>query len=539
MTGDIVGETETMRFGRIFPDWLGNRSERGFPRLGGTGVWCGLLTAIVLLLCPAGRVWSQSTARRDTSVWRELAVPGPVSAPIKHQPYWRGERELLGYRPRFYPNAVTFDQQNRPHIRTKKGIQTLNGANRWVEIPFVDSVVSDLPHWEKRIFRSGYFPDQRVVFDRDGDAYVVLRALGGGKDFGVLLHSRDGGRNWMSYRLPTVRARLEFQDGNNPLKYPPPILCLGDQKLQTENLQLVVPRKNPDGTLTIPQGIKITDISKLTSNHSGAGNSVISLGEKIHVVFPASKGPPKLKGTPQCIVTFDRRTGRLTKPILLGMGMGDGDAPDSHNIPAISADNKGYLHVILSAHNQPFQYTHSLKPNSTTDGWTVPKNIGYVKKGKNVLYQYSYVALICDKKNTLHLVGRLRDENARATLTYMRKKEGQGWEKPRSLVVPFHTGYSGYYHRLNIDRKGRLFLSYSYIGNYLSLEAIAAYRSKWPREKVPPWKKQSQYQKGDFLHYYTKPHDPAMLMSDDGGDTWRLALTDDFTSALLQPNSEK
>ncbi len=29
-------------------------------------------------------------------------------------------------------------------------------------------------------------------------------------------------------------------------------------------------------------------------------------------------------------------------------------------------------------------------------------------------------------------------------------------------------------------------------------------------------------------------HDPAILMSDDGGDTWRLALTEDFTADLMK-----
>lgn len=57
---------------------------------------------------------------------------------------------------------------------------------------------------------------------------------------------------------------------------------------------------------------------------------------------------------------------------------------------------------------------------------------------------------------------------------------------------------------------------------------MAAYRGKWPDEDVRLLPDIEPGLPGGAAHYTVSPHDPAMLMSDDGGDTWRLALTADF-----------
>jgi hypothetical protein len=85
-------------------------------------------------------------------------------------------------------------------------------------------------------------------------------------------------------------------------------------------------------------------------------------------------------------------------------------------------------------------------------------------------------------------------------------------------VIPlWHRAYSIFYHRLTLDNRGRLFLSYYYYATQLSPEEETAYRTAWPEEidadgKVTP-----------------QAHDPALLVSVDGGETWRLALTADLT----------
>ena len=66
-------------------------------------------------------------------------------------------------------------------------------------------------------------------------------------------------------------------------------------------------------------------------------------------------------------------------------------------------------------------------------------------------------------------------------------------------MVPPVPGYSIYYHKLTIDRRGRLFLAYSY----------------WT---------ENQYQE-DYPDRY---HHLALVMSADGAKTWKLATTSDF-----------
>jgi hypothetical protein len=85
-----------------------------------------------------------------------------------------------------------------------------------------------------------------------------------------------------------------------------------------------------------------------------------------------------------------------------------------------------------------------------------------------------------------------------ATLAYQRKPKGKPWEPPRVLILPPFSEYSVYYHRLTIDRRGRLFLSYDYWSTY--------------------W----LYRNDHFGNWR------ALMMSPDGGTTWKLAGSEDF-----------
>ena len=117
----------------------------------------------------------------------------------------------------------------------------------------------------------------------------------------------------------------------------------------------------------------------------------------------------------------------------------------------------------------------------------------------------TYIGLVCGPDGTLHSVFRLWRSgvepfpaSSHATLAYQRKRPGQPWETPRLLVVAPFSEYSVFYHRLTLDRKGRLFLSYDYWSTY--------------------W-------------FYRNDHfgrRRALLLSPDGGNTWKLAETADL-----------
>ena len=100
------------------------------------GTWKTLaLAGAALLLIPL------SATSREPFVdhgGAELAVPGPVQTPIRHQPLWVDERDQFGYNPRYPARPVTFGPDNRPYIWDSVDLITLTDDGRW-EAPWVSS----------------------------------------------------------------------------------------------------------------------------------------------------------------------------------------------------------------------------------------------------------------------------------------------------------------------------------------------------------------------------------------------------------------
>lgn len=470
----------------------------------------------------AGRLLPTSDANPS-----ELRIP--AKAPIVHQEYFKGERELFGYSPLFKPGVVTFDIANRPTIRAGEILQRLYNET-WTEYNWYNLTNDD-------DMVTGPFVDERVVFDQDGSAYTLATG-GGSQSYNkkvYLLYSRDYSANpssptWTRYLIANgAFARLEFNDTWNLTGYPPAILIYENRNdVVKPKFGLIIPTKNGN-TLTFSDFIPISTTSVFNLQAGGAGNSVVSVGNKIHVVYPEQG-----LDTPQYAITYDRITRTLSPPVFIGNGyINGGGSSDPHCIPVITVDSLGYLHVITGAHNSKVLHTKSKVANSIQDGWMALDDIGEQNGG--FVNFYTYVALCCDKDNTLHVVMRYyaqpggRFHTGKYMLAYLRKKQNRNWEKPKFLVIPFHYAYSHYYHKLNIDRKGRLFLNYwYYLDNMNNLEA-AAYKEKWPHEDIS-----ARTRLINGRRYYSGQtwHDPVILMSDDGGDSWRIATTDDFIAGL-------
>lgn len=145
--------------------------------------------------------------------------------------------------------------------------------------------------------------------------------------------------------------------------------------------------------------------------------------------------------------------------------------------------------------------------------------------------------------------------------------------KHKTLLHPWHIYYGNWYHKFNLDRNGRLFVNYIFYSDDLFSDEVAAYQKKWPTETlikddptcvdnpsdrtqrkslkypemncmvgVPPGESEdvkNEYKAvcDDHPCWYSrtvKAHDPAIIMSDDGGDTWRLATTQDFLKGIIK-----
>ena len=196
---------------------------------------------------------------------------------------------------------------------------------------------------------------------------------------------------------------------------------------------------------------------------------------------------------------YDKKTKNLSAPVRVGFGP---PPNDTHNIPGITIDSHGYLHVLTGTHGRPFQYARSLRPMSIHDGWTEAESL--LDKNRPHSTQ-TYLGLVTDQENTLHTIFRFWQHNVEpfpdthyATLAYMSKKQGEPWSEPRILVQAPLSHYSNFRHRLTIDRKGRLFISYDYWSTY--------------------W----------FYRNDRKYSGRVLLMSSDGGKNWSLTTNDDF-----------
>jgi hypothetical protein len=418
----------------------------------------------------------------------EAPAAKPIPMPLALQPF-QHENEQFGYRPD-YPldNQVYFALDNRPLVAGESTIRGLRDG-KWSAASLRGPAGATVR------LRSS-----KVAF---GEANAVY-ALGTAGGAPVLLHSADGGETFSAAPLPGVRSHFDIEQfsGHNRPAGPPPFVRITqtakDPKLMwrsVNDLHLFVPERR-DGALLIGEPILLSANSLGISDHSGIPSSVVSRGTKIHVTWGEATDPQQtVPGVPTYVVTYDRDTKTLGQPVLVGYGP---PANDVHNTPCITMDSKGFIHVLVGTHGRAFRYASSLQPNASAGGFTAAEEVG-AGLGQ------TYVGLVCAPDDTLHLVFRLWQDHAErfpagsyACLAQMSKRPGEPWSAPRPLIVAPFTDYSVYYHRLTIDRRGWLYLSYDYWSTYWF------YRTDHPGNRR------------------------ALLASADSGKTWKLAEAADF-----------
>ena len=477
--------------------------------------------------------------------WPETRDERPVAAPIQYESYFKAERALFGYYPRFQPGFVSFDPGGRSYLQYGSYIiETVDGEGRWTYRNLLDKVLEPyaretLGFAELGIGNSAQTNDAGIRFDADGDAYVLCFIWDPTKDArsrrGLLLHSRDELRTWDVYPLPNYMARFEKLAGHNrDCLSRPPVLLLSTYFAPTTNF-ITIPEKQPDGTLAIPEPVKVADDAIPFIPHSGEASNAVTVGDKVFLVYGKLEvlpGHTVEDGVPNYAVVYDIGTRALSEPVLLGFG--GRNAEDNHNWPSIALDSQGFLHVVINGHHDPFVYVRSKQPQSIAE-WTEPEEVAKAT---------SYAGLVCGPDDTLYSVTRNSDPGYYFRLSLHRKKPGQPWEEPRHLVLPFKAYYKVWFHKLAIDPvSGRLFLSYYSQSPSVCLfkDEFLAYLYTWPdREKhflsgadgpkVPTGTYRKEPRKYEF--YGPPASEPTTLVSDDGGDTWHLATTKDFFLAV-------
>jgi hypothetical protein len=417
-------------------------------------------------------------------------------------------------------NVPAFDQANRSYFRSRTAdidatafIQTTeDGA--WTERPFLDAIRQRYPTLAKTVLAAGWM-NGRVVFDADNQMYTLLTIrLDDGTERNVLLHSPDRGQSYRVYELPPGRFAQEFDVGANVPPGPPMIGIWSLAAVHPGtwadyyNLWILQPEL-VEGEIVLREPTLVTDRCLGMSQHSGSSSFAVTRDGKTHIVWTEAT-EAELPGAPTFVATYDHVAGLLGEKqlVLFATPMND-----LHATPGITIDSQGFLHVVGGSHGESFQYSRSMEPNNAYQGWTEPiamLNTGWATQsgsGEEIGRQ-TYVSLVCDRNDTLHVAFRQSRRGVDAfhqstwysTLSYQRKTRNGAWEGARILVVPPLPEYAIYYQALAVDRIGRLFLSFSYISGY-------------------------------ELAHPTRPgryFDRTVIVSDDGGDNWRVATTSDF-----------
>lgn len=412
-------------------------------------------------------------------------VASSIEMPLVLQPYTH-EHEQFGYLPD-YPldNQMYFNTNNAPFVRNEDGVSSIH-RGQWTDVKTKSAAGSIM------------------AFDKDGDVYTLAKEKGQA----FLLHSTDGGKNFTSYAIPGNSSGSSFDmeqfTGHNTPSGPPPITRYTRKKSDKEHfwrrygdMELLIPKKTDRG-IEWEEPVFISEECLGVSSHSGIPSSVVSSGDKIFLCWGEASDPEasqeEIPGVPVFATTYHKTEKRLEEPVLVGFGAPPNDA---HNIPGITMDSEGYLHILTGTHGRPFQYSRSLEPETTQRGWTKAEPIMETDGSRST---QTYIGLVTGLDNTLHVVFRLWQYNTEyfpdnyfASLAYMSKKPGEPWSEPQLLVVAPFSHYSLYRHRLTIDREDRLFLSYLYWSTY--------------------W----------FYRNDRQQNQRSLLMSPDGGKSWKMA----------------
>jgi hypothetical protein len=445
--------------------------------------------------------------------------------------------QQFGYAPEFRQNAVTFDANNVPAIRSRGASQDdTSFVHRlddgvWVRHDMLQALRDAYPDFAGTV-NAGGFASDRIDFDVDGRAYTVLtvRIDDEGTFRNVLLASPDGCTTWSVVELPfgndtplldqTDRGNMTSEHDSGNLLRGPPLIAVwrqiapwkGEWASRNE-MYVVQPFWSGDRLELRPPVLVSTQALGMTLAAGGASFAVTS-GDRTFFVY-STVVPLGTLRTPTYAATYDHSTNTVGPSTRVAASR---PANNCHSTPGICMDSLGTLHVVTGALGWPFRYSRSVSP-LTTSSWTPARDVltsGYRTRTTDADGNGSqtYLSLVCDPDDTLHVVFRQRRRNVDARFggqAYVAlahqslAPDAAMWTQPDLIVVPPLPGYSQYYQKLTVDRLGRLFVSCSYFSR-----------------RDPP-----------ATRRFRRFHHRMVLISEDGGRTWRFATTADFVGGIL------
>ncbi|MCG8409295.1 MAG: BNR repeat-containing protein [Phycisphaerales bacterium] len=414
----------------------------------------------------------------------------------------------------------------------------------------------------------------RIVFDTNDILYTVVKVANdaGSKKFVIVWCKRNTTSG--KYETADFKAKLlpidlegdagigsdiylmEYWTGHNALDRPPILLYFDMATSPWGNVYAVQPYFDSNDDLQFFESSnrlnEAEDSALAPTTHSGAPSFAVSTenaGTQMAFLVWAEdnttgNGKTEVRGRE---FTFDDDQSSVGDNILI---MSDnGPDSDSHNTPGIVADSNGYLHVVSGGHGTAFKYRRSKNPRDF-DEWRAKHDV--LNDGSDE--KMTYLSFVIDPDDLMHIAFRFLSEtgvdNAVGSVCCADKKaefvlryasfvgDNGSLDLPlnvseTSLILdspqPCMSGSNGkswYDHKMSVDRKGQIYLSYSYRGQDTGDNGIGLYTEEATSAQTDDCgytvdQKIPREIEGHYAY-------PAILMSADGGAKWQLAETPFF-----------
>lgn len=489
--------------------------------------------------------------------------------PIMTWAYFKEARAMYGYNPKFVPTFTSTWGDFKFMVYASLMLEYADENGEWHFYDWsgqIEKYAREVMGFETcKVRAGGFYNETKMRFDNDGDAYMTImlqgtRADGTGGVYGVLCHSRDKMKTWDFYRLPRAFSKMEILDGNNAdcMNRPPVIMLHNYWNGDDKSGSFIIPEKQPDGTLIIPEETVYCEEPVIcTSQHSGKANFAVTVGNKVFMTYGVCEENAKSTelynrnlgympkghsmktlmeqkpgvfadpvGVPTFIIEYDIDTKTLSEPVFLGYA--GRTYWDAHNWSAISVDPDGYLHAFLIGHHFPLIHTVSKKPADISE-WEDVEAIGADTS-------ISYASMNIDKEGTIYAITRDSTNSYHFDQVLYRKKKGEEWERIKMLHY-WKGSYMVWGTDVYMDPETEaIYVNYRSKTNWLELFADdwAAKDFIFPDKsvrstEVSPKGVGYPYFGGNYANSGSNPRgEHVTVVTYDGGDTWKLATTEDY-----------
>ena len=502
-----------------------------------------------------GTVYDWSLLNHDfPEVQNSADINTEQNTVIKYKPYYKTERAIYGYFPKYAPAVPSFDKDGNAYFYKNGRILWLDDKGKW---NVVDLEKEFLNHWGDRGYYFSIYDqmsgDETVIrFDDDGGVYVAMTVY----SIPYLFYSPDSMESWKCYNISRSTGisteiasssyiRFErIEAHNQDASKNPPAFIYGNY--------LVIPQKDGEAGLSF-KSVKYGEKMLGHNNHSGDGNSLITIGNNIYIVYAKydenlseeekSALPDENSranalswvddgvtfyskdGTKAYIKRINRETLEMSEPVFAGYG---GHTQDDHNWPNMTVDSAKRLHVFVNGHHDPIYYSYTLYGEDLTQ-WSEP--ILFSKSKDD-----SYASILTDKDDTIYVLTRDSGRGYHFDLSLYTKKKGETAFTHDYLVQRTFAYYKVWRNRMALDPvTNKIYVFYySQSGaEELFKDNFDAFIYTWPDKERLFIQQKGVPAFGEEKRWYNTTIDDSgfegvVLVSSDGAKTFNLAQTSDF-----------